>query len=58
MFERGRSGSTGKSRNQSSFDGSILLTEYARVLIGMKGGAVVVERASVGSFIKGRSVYP
>ncbi len=49
---------TDKSKNQSSFDGSILLTEYAAKWAGMKGGTVVGELASVGSFMKGRSVHP
>jgi len=38
VFERGKSGSTGKSRNQSSLDGSILLMKYAAFCAGMKVG--------------------
>ncbi len=49
---------TDKSKSQSSFDGSILLTEYAAFWAGMKGRAVVGELAPVCSFMKGRSVHP
>ncbi len=36
--------------SQPSVDGLVVLMEYARILLGMKGGADVGELAPVGSF--------